>query len=96
MPAPASIVFRPDGTFEVVYSDLEGVLGDAAPDVLDALGDHVTRRASHVEPAISCESGNGWWVADMNPVGGPVLGPFRTRAAALKAERDWIRDNRGI
>lgn len=50
--------------------------------------DAETRRASHVEP-----EGRGW-VADMGPVGGPVLtedgAPFRTRAAALAAEAAWL------
>lgn len=54
-----------------------------------------TRRASHVEPF-----GYGW-IADMRPVGGPVLfdtntdNPlgrvaFKTRAEALAAERRWL------
>lgn len=54
-----------------------------------------TRRASHVEP-FGCG-----WIADMRPVGGPVLfdeatsnplgrAAFRTRAEALAAERAWL------
>jgi len=39
-------------------------------------------RASHVEP----DRDGNWW-ADMGPVGGPVLGPFRSRTEALQAER---------
>jgi hypothetical protein len=35
---------------------------------------------------------NLWW-ADMCPVGGPVLGPFDTRADALMAERQWLMAN---
>ena len=42
-------------------------------------------RASHVEP----DSDGNWW-ADMGPVGGPVLGPFRSRSEALQAERGWL------
>ena len=38
-------------------------------------------RASHVEP-----DRDGFWLADMGPVGGPVLGPFRNRTEALGAE----------
>ena len=38
-------------------------------------------RASHVEP-----DRDGFWWADMGPVGGPVLGPFRNRTEALQAE----------
>jgi len=29
----------------------------------------------------------GCWWADMGPVDGPVLGPFRSRSVALAAER---------
>ena len=42
-------------------------------------------RASHVEP-----DAEGWWWADMGPVDGPILGPFRSRAEALTAERGWL------
>ena len=42
-------------------------------------------RASHVEP-----DADGFWWADMGPVGGPVLGPFRSRTEALQAERRWL------
>ena len=38
-------------------------------------------RASHVEP-----NKDGFWWADMGPVGGPVLGPFKNRTEALQAE----------
>jgi hypothetical protein len=39
----------------------------------------------------------GWrcsWYADM--VGGERLGPYATRQEALAAERDWIREHRGL
>ena len=42
-------------------------------------------RASHVEP-----DRDGYWRADMGPVDGPVLGPFRSRTEALQAERGWL------
>jgi hypothetical protein len=42
-------------------------------------------RASHVEP-----DRDGYWWADMGPVDGPVLGPFRSRTEALEAERGWL------
>ena len=42
-------------------------------------------RASHVEP-----DRDGLWWADMGPVDGPVLGPFRSRSEALQAEREWL------
>ena len=42
-------------------------------------------RASHVEP-----DRDGFWWADMGPVEGPVLGPFKNRTEALQAERGWL------
>ena len=32
-------------------------------------------------------------VADLRPVGGPVLGPFQSRERALLAESAWLSDN---
>jgi hypothetical protein len=43
-------------------------------------------RASHVEP-----DRDGLWWADMGPVGGPALGPYGSRSAALNGEREWLR-----
>jgi hypothetical protein len=42
-------------------------------------------RASLVEPD---EEGR-WW-ADLSPVDGPLLGPFRQRSQALDAEEEWL------
>jgi hypothetical protein len=42
-------------------------------------------RASHVEP-----DRDGFWWADMGPVGGPVLGPYGSRSEAIQAERGWL------
>ena len=42
-------------------------------------------RASHVEP-----DRDGFWWADMGPVDGPVLGPFRNRTGAMGAEPVWL------
>ena len=42
-------------------------------------------RASRVEP-----DRDGFWWADLGPVDGPVLGPFRNRTEALVAERGWL------
>ena len=55
---------------------------------LDALGELSIRRASHVEP-----TDGGGWTADLSPVGGPVLGPFATRSAALPAEIAWLEEH---
>ena len=46
-------------------------------------------RASHVEP-----DAEGFWWADMGPVGGPVLGPYGSRSEALGAERGWLTNYR--
>ena len=53
-----------------------------------ALGDARTVRASHVEPA-----DGGGWTADLSPSGGPLLGPFPLRSAALAAEAEWLTRN---
>lgn len=45
-------------------------------------------RASHVEP-----DRDGFWWADIGPVDGPVLGPFKSRTEALQAEREWLLDH---
>ncbi|MGE0757205.1 MAG: hypothetical protein AB7O38_09300 [Pirellulaceae bacterium] len=55
---------------------------------LATLGRLEIRRGSHVEP-----TGQGGWQADLAPVGGPVLGPFATRSAALAAELRWLHDH---
>ena len=52
---------------------------------LRQLGKLLITRASHVEP-----DRDGFWWADMGPVDGPVLGPFKNRTEALQAERGWL------
>ena len=52
---------------------------------LSILGQVTIQRASHVEP----DEHALWW-ADLSPVNGPKLGPFRLRTDALVAERDWL------
>ena len=82
-------------TVRAIYSD--ALLG-----VFDALGSVVVKRASRVEPAVG-----GGWIADMAPSKGPVLfehtdsekkvtRSFRTRQAALDAERQWLREQKGL
>jgi len=51
-------------------------------------GKTTIKRASHVEP---CEGG---WKADLTPVNGPVLGPFKKRAVALQEEVNWLLANK--
>jgi hypothetical protein len=50
------------------------------------MGTVTIARASHVEP-----NEDGQWFAQM--VGGPVLGPFAKRSAALAAEVAWLESN---
>lgn len=69
---------KPDGNVLAVYSD----------DIKDlCLGDMKLSRASHVEPE------GEMWMADLSPVGGPILGPFRYRGEALEAEVAWLHQN---
>lgn len=72
----------------IVHVDPRGRLTLVYLDRLAELLEHGTatvRRASHVEPDPA-----GGWTADMAPVGGPVLGPYRLRADALAAELGWL------
>ncbi len=52
---------------------------------LTELGHPSIKRASHVEP-----DSQGYWWADLSPVHGPKLGPFRQRSDALSAETRWL------
>lgn len=70
------LILHPDGTAQGRYDD-------RLP--LRSLGPQTIQRASHVEP-----TPHGQWQADLAPVGGPVLGPYPTRAEALEAEAAWL------
>ena len=70
------LVILPGGTVRAVYSEEID---------LDSLGHAVITRASHVEP-----DERGCWLADLRPIGGPVLGPFERRSEALAAEIAWL------
>lgn len=70
------LVIDPQGTISCLY--------DEAID-LHALGQPIITRASHVEP-----DADGQWWADLAPVRGPRLGPFKKRTEALGAEREWL------
>jgi hypothetical protein len=65
---------------------VRGIYGEEI--ALEALGPMVISRASHVEP-----DDHGRWMADLSPVGGPVLGPFEKRSEALEAEVHWLEEN---
>jgi hypothetical protein len=55
---------------------------------LAVLGPLTIHRASHVEP-----DADGQWWADLSPVNGPCLGPYRQRSQALAAEQAWLEAN---
>ncbi len=76
MSSVMELVVSADGVARCIY--------DEALD-LRALGKLQITRASHVEP-----DRDGFWWADMGPVDGPVLGPFKNRTEALGAERGWL------
>ena len=73
------ILILPDGTAKCLYGEELD---------LNALGQLSIQRGSHVEP-----TENGQWTADLSPMNGPALGPFRNRSTALKAEREWLERN---
>lgn len=74
------ISIRKDGTIELIYTDkLKGIHDCELKRVF---------RASHVEP-----NAKGDWEADLSPVQGPELGPFKTRQEALEAEVKWLQEN---
>lgn len=71
--------FNPNGTAKMIYTEEID---------LNELGELNISRASHVEPTAS-----GKWMADMSPVGGPTLGPYKTRKEALAEEIEWLEKN---
>ena len=80
------VVIEKSGAYSFVYSDALASL---------VRPDSETTRVSHVEP-----HPDGGWIADMRPVGGPVLlqgdRPFRLRSEALTAEREWLSSTWGL
>ena len=70
------LVVDPRGTVRAVYGETID---------LAVLGRPAITRASHVEP-----DAHGRWTADLSPVAGPRLGPFRCRGDALAAEVAWL------
>jgi len=70
------LLVKPDGTVRAIYQEEID---------LAVLGRPTITRASHVEP-----TPDGGWLADLTPVGGPVLGPFDRRSEDLEAESDWL------
>jgi len=76
MTSDMELVVGVDGVARCIY--------DEALDLRE-IGQLQITRASHVEP-----DAEGFWWADMGPVDGPILGPFRSRTEALRAEREWL------
>ena len=72
------LVVEPGGVVRCIYGEVID---------LHALGPPAISRASQVEP-----DEQGRWLADLAPVGGPVLGPFDRRSEALIAERQWLEE----
>lgn len=73
--------------FIIISADgesISGIYDDNLAPLLRA-GQTTVKRASHVEP-----DENGYWRADMSPMGGPVLQPRVLRATALADERKWL------
>lgn len=76
-----TVRIRANGDMRFIWSDELAPLADS--------GVATTRRVSNVEQA---GPGQGW-TADMSPVDGPELGPFRLRRDALSAEQAWLNDH---
>ena len=70
------LIVQLDGTVHCLYDEQLD---------LNRLGMLKIARGSLVEPTF-----DGRWTADLSPVDGPVLGPFRSRGKALAAERQWL------
>jgi hypothetical protein len=73
------ILILADGDVRMIYNESID---------LRCLGQPQIRRGSHVEP-----TSDGRWTADLSPVGGPQLGPFDHRSAAIAAEIAWLAEH---
>ena len=73
------LLISPSGTARCVYGEEID---------LTQLGTVTIRRGSYVEP-----TEDGQWMVDLSPVGGPKLGPFAVRSAALTEEVAWLSRN---
>jgi hypothetical protein len=71
------VFIEANGDLKFIYCDEVSIAFEESP--------QSSPRASFVEP-----TSDGQWTADMSPVNGPVLGPFKLRGDALKAETEWL------
>ena len=70
------LIVQLDGTVHCLYDEQLDLV---------RLGMLKIARGSLVEP--TCD---GQWTADLSPVNGPVLGPYRSRREALASEVRWL------
>ena len=70
------LIVQSNGTVDCIYGEEMD---------LDRLGLLKISRGSLVEP-----TSDGHWTADLSPVNGPVLGPYRSRREALASEVRWL------
>ena len=74
--AQAELMIGRNGSIRCIYAEAIS---------LATLGSLSIARGSHVEP-----NSDGHWTADLSPVDGPILGPFKHRTEALRAEHEWL------
>ena len=70
------LIVQLDGTVHCLYDEQLD---------LNRLGMLKIARGSLVEPTIDAQ-----WTADLSPVNGPLLGPYRSRREALASEVRWL------
>ncbi|MBI1249044.1 hypothetical protein GC197_14530 [bacterium] len=79
MRCPMQMVVSPAGEIRCLYDETID---------LHTLGKVSISRGSFVEP-----NEHGQWIADLEPVQGPKLGPFDKRSDALAAEVVWLQEH---
>lgn len=75
------IRIRPDRVSYIYADELQGLNGKLGPTV-------ISEHTGWVEP-----TADNQWQVNMAPSGGPVLGPFHTRASAIAAEIAWVTEH---
>ena len=76
MTQTVELIVAADGRLRCLYDECLDLFAFGRPSI---------QRGSRVEP-----TEEGRWTADLALVGGPLLGPFACRSAALEAERRWL------